>query len=945
MSGPDIRPPSLAASLLRLSLPEGMLRDAILGDFTEEYHRRARDGSIARATLWYWRHALDLAARSFIGRLMTRDRYWASGMQRSDTVASTPATSDGGQHAGGHASSGAGNGPESGQRHGFRPGPMVDTLVQDLRYGLRQIIRRPGFSALVALTLAVGIGGNVAIFSVLKGVVLRELPYPEAHRLVAVWETPEAWLNYQPWSGPDYLDVRQQSTKFEEFGVTIVRWFNLAGGVEPVRVRGGACTASLFRLLGVSPAQGRFFTDDEETEGNDKVLVLSHGFWQRHFGGASDVVGRDVVVDGEPYEVVGIMPAHFEFPTPWGGRDNRELWAPLIVRDDRSMHSYGGIARLAEGVTMEEAAAELEGIAAQLAEAYPDTNGHTGMRIEPMMRRTLGGIATALVFLLIIVGLVLLIACANVASMLLARGTHRLPELAVRASMGAGRRRLVRQLMTESLVLSLLGGIAGVLVAFWSVGALRGILPDNVPRVTGIAVDTTVLTFAAVITVATGLLFGLAPALFAARSDLSAALKEGLIGSRSGSGSKPLSFLIAAQLAIGLVLVNVAVVLLVSYSNVMHQEYSFDIEEVVVAGVSLVGPAYGEPHQRRAFWDDVLRRIRNLPDVVEASLTNKLPLNGGSNSGVLVNDDVFDPLQKSNLVEYSFIANGYHEAMGITLLGGRTFTEVDLEAAAAALAANAGVEDPTIEVPIVINRRMAEDFWPEESALGKIVRPDSAREYFRGHVVGVVENTRQWGATYRPLPEMYFPHTGEVWPPPGNRLLIVRTEGDSEALAATIRAAVLEVNDQIPVSAPYTMAEVLHQSTGRRRFSMTLVGLFAVTALVLIIAGTYGVMSFAVSQRIHEIGVRVALGADKTGVLRLFAYRAARMLLPGLLVGLGLTVAVSVITNSMVFGISALNPLYVLAAMAVMLVVTALATVVPVARAMRVDPVEALRAE
>ena len=705
------------------------------------------------------------------------------------------------------------------------------------------------------------------------------------------------------------------------------------------------CSASLLRLLGVSPEHGRLFSEEEETEGNERVLVLSHGFWQRHFGGDADVIGSSVIADGQPYEVVGIMPVSFEFPTPWGGRDDSELWAPLVLsrqEDTRGSHWLGGIARLAPGVTAAEAEVELEGIAARLAEAYPDTNGHTGMWIEPMMRRTLGGIAAVLVFLLFIVGLVLLIACANVASMLLARGTHRLPELAVRASMGAGRRRLVRQLMTESLMLSLLGGAAGVLLAYWGVGALRGMLPDSVPRAAGIAVDTSVMMFAAFVTIATGLLFGLAPALFAARSDLAGVLKESPAGGRAGGGgNKLLASLVAGQLAIGLVLVNAAVVLLVSYANVMRQDLNFRTGEVMVAGVSLVGPAYEEPHQRRAFWEDVLLRIRGFPEVVDAGITSKLPLRGGSNGGVLVNDDVFDPKTQDNLVEYSFIADGYHEAMGITLLGGRTLTAADLEAAAVV----AGEEDAVAELPIVINRTMAERFWPQDGALGKLVRPYSAVEHYRARVVGVVEDTRQWGPESPVLPEMYFPHTAELWGPSSNRWLIVHSEGDPDAAAAAIRAAVLEVDEQIPVSAPYTMEEVLRQGTGRRRFSLMLVGLFAGTALLLIVAGTYGVMSFAVSQRTHEIGVRVALGADRAGVFRLFMARAARMLLPGLLFGLAGTVVASVITRSMVFGISPLNPLYVLAAAGVMLVVTFAATIVPVTRAMRVDPVEALRAE
>jgi len=920
MSGRPILPPFFPRLFLRSSLPEGTLRDSILGDFSEEHCRRAQMESTVRARFWYWRNAIGLALRSFFGRLFSRDRYWVSGVKGSP--ASTSGHPDGGWQ-------------KQGGRGGL--GHLLDTLGHDLRFAIRQILRRPGFSALVVLTLAVGIGANVAIFSVLKGVVLRELPYAEPERLVAVWQTPpdERW--YQPLSGPDYLDTRDQARTLEDIGVLNGNWFNLADDGDPARVRGAHCTASLLELLGVPPAQGRIFTEEEEFEGNERVLVLGHGLWQRQFGGEDDVVGRRITVNGEPHEIIGIMPEEFEFPTPWGGRDDSQLWAPLVLPRDgegRGSHSLGGIARLGKGVTEDEAEAELRGIAAQLAEAYPDTNARVDMYVEPMMRRTLGGISSTLVFLLVIVGLVLLIACANVASMLLARGTSRLPELAIRSSMGAGRRRLVRQLLTESLLLSIIGGVAGILLSYWGVDALRSILPENVPRVAGIQVDATVLTFAAVITVATGMLFGLAPALFASRSDLVSVLKEGRIG-RGGSRKRNrlLAVLVAAQVALGFILVNAAVLLAVSYSNVMSQEMNFDTEEVLAAGISLSGPAYEEIHQRRSFYQELIERVRGLPGVVQAGVTNKLPLRGGTNGGVLVNDEVFDPREQYHLVEHSFVDDGYHDAMGITLLAGRTLTQADLEAAAASRE-TASAEDLDVlpgELPLVINRAMANEMWPDDAALGlgQLVRPGGAEEYYRARVV---------------LAEMYFPYTAEVWGPIRAQL-VVRVDGDTEPVVGMIRAVVSELDDQIPMAAPYTMAEILHDSTGRRRFSMMLVGLFAATALILIVAGTYGVMSYAVSQRTHEIGVRVALGADNRLVLRHFAVRALWLLGPGILLGLLGALAATSITSSMVYGISALNPLYVLAAAAVMLVVAFAAISVPVLRATRVDPVEALRAE
>jgi predicted permease len=380
--------------------------------------------------------------------------------------------------------------------------------------------------------------------------------------------------------------------------------------------------------------------------------------------------------------------------------------------------------------------------------------------------------------------------------------------------------------------------------------------------------------------------------------------------------------------------------LVVSYSNVISQELNFDTDEVVVAGISLSGPAYEEPHQRRAFYEELLGRVRGLPGVVQAGVTNKLPLNGGSNGGVLAGDEVFDPHIQKSLVEYSFVDDGYHEAMGIGLLAGRTLTQRDLDESSVA----AGLDVSPVELPLVINRTMAEQMWPGDNALGKLVRPNSATEHYRARVVGIVEDVMQWGAEREPLPEMYFPHTAEVWGPL-RALLVVRASRHPDLLVAPIREVVREIDDQIPVAEFSTMADMLHNRTGRRRFATLLIGLFAATALILIVAGTYGVMSYSVSQRTQEIGVRVALGADKALVFRHFLARAGRLLGPGLALGLLGTLATSTVTRSMVYGVSSLNPLYVAAAVAVMIVVAFAAITVPVLRATRVDPVQALRTE
>jgi putative ABC transport system permease protein len=830
---------------------------------------------------------------------------------------------------------------------------MPDRLFQDLRFAFRQIRRRPGFSALVLATMAVAIGSTVAIFSVLEGILLRPLPYPESDRLLALWNTPPGERWYQPFTAPDYFDVREQSRTLEEVGVASLGSFNLSGVDEPVRVRGASATAGFFRALGMQPARGRLFTEEEEVDGLHRVVVLSHGFWQSQFGGETDVVGKEVTVNGHPFEVIGVMGADFRFPTPWGGQDDTKLWVPAVLpRADsfRGSHSLAAVGRMAHGVRVEEVEAELDLIAARLAEAYPNTNARTLMWAEPIMERTLGSVRSTMIFLFATVALVLIVASANVASMLLARGMSRAPELAVRASLGAGKGGLVRQLLTESVVLVGVAGLMGILLAWWGLDALKAILPGSVPRVDQIQMSLPVLAFAGGVTLFTGLLVGLVPAFLASRGSMAEIIGRGR-ASRGGGRHRFLSGLVATQLALGFVLVNAAVVLVASYRNVLGQPLNFSADDVLVSSVTLAGPAYQERLQRRMFWESLVEEVRGLPGVMEVGITSKLPLRGGTNGWVLIRDQTFDPQVDRPLVEYSFVDDGYFDAMGIRLLAGRGFHRRDMEEAAAwaesrqtlGAAATGGPAGPH-ELPLVINRRMAESLWPGEDPLGELVRPNSASSSWQGRVVGVVEEVRQWGPERPALAEMYIPHTGEVWGPIwGN--LVVRTSGEGSGLAAAVRQTIHRLDSAIPAPAPMTMAKVLEDTTARRRFSMILVGLFAATALLLIIAGTYGVLSYAVSQRTHEIGVRMTLGAGAQGVARLFLARVGILLGAGLVLGLAGAWGASRMAESMVYGTSSLSPLHMAAAAGVMALVALGATLGPVLRATAVDPLEALRAD
>lgn len=812
----------------------------------------------------------------------------------------------------------------------------MDELAHDLRFALRQLSRRPGFTLLVVLTLAVGIGANVAIFSVMKGLILRSLPYPEPDRVVAIWETPVERRAYQPFASPDYFDMREQNSSLKEMGVYRFDWVNLAGEEGAARVFGVRCTASVLRALGVQPSMGRLFDDDEEIDGNHRVVILSDALWRRQHGAAPDIIGKRITVNGESSAVIGVMPPDYEFPKPWSSMsDEPEVWTPLVlVRADslRGSHSLAALGRLEDGVTAAQAEADLRTIAAGLAEAYPNTNARVQVWIDPLMRRALGGVRSFLVMLLGIVGLVLLIACANVASMLLARGTTRTSELAIRASMGAARPRLIRQLLTESMVLSAMGGVAGVLIALGTLGAIKDLIPPSIPRVDGIAIDGWVLLFSLFVTLVTGLAFGLAPALFASRTDLVGALKEGRGSQASGrTRNRLLGMLVTGQLAIAFVLANGAALLIVSYLEVLRIPRGFATEYVLVAGIPLNGPRYEETEGRVAFWNRLLERIQNLPGVEGAAATNKLPLVGGNNGWVLVDGETYDPQARRPLVEYSYVSPEYFDAMGITLLSGRKLEERD-----------ASLAEVATDRVALVNQAFVDRYWPGESALGRRVRQNGEPPEWIATVVGVVADVRQWGLDYPPLPEMYFTHSTQLW---AYTRLVVRASGDPQALVPALRQAVREIDSQIPFSGVSTMDDVVASASERRRFYTLLVTLFAVTALILVVAGTYGVMSYYVSQRTHEVGVRVALGADSGKVLRLFLRQGLRLILLGLVVGLVGSVLSAMLTSSLAFGISPFNLLFLAGGALIMASVALAAIAVPAFRAVRVDPNQALRAE
>jgi putative ABC transport system permease protein len=816
---------------------------------------------------------------------------------------------------------------------------FFDQLGLDIRFALRALRTAPGFALIAVLILALGIGANVAVFSLLKGLIIRPMPYPEPDRIVAVWQggvdSDRGGSDYQPLTGPDYFDFREQNSTFQELGVYTFRWFNTAVGPEPERIRGVSATAGVLDILGLPPLYGRYFTEEEETAGSSRVVVLGHAYWQDYFQGDPTVVGRMITMERESWQVIGILPPDFEFPSPWGVAEPVRLITPIELSrtEGRGSHWLAALGRLADGVSVAQAQADLKAIAARLRELYPHTNALVGVWIDPLMRRALGGINTILVILLIIVGLVLLAGCANIASMMLARGAARQSEMAIRSSLGAGGGRIVRQLLTESALLSVLGGIAGIALAYWSLGVLKGLFPPTVPRIEGIGMDGWVLLYAFLAMLATGLLFGLAPALFAARTNLVEVLTGGGGGRTGGRRrNRALDVLVIAQIALALMLVNAALLLFLSFRNVAREPQGFDTDEVLAISLQISGPGYDTLEARNTFWGRLLERLRTAPGVTAVGVTTKLPTLGGTNGSVLTEGETYDPEERHPLVELSFATPGYFEAMGINIVRGRNFEAGELVT-------------PTSEVlegPVIVNQAFAQRYWPDADPIGQRIRANSEEPDWYATVVGVAEDCRQWGLLYPTLPERYHPITAVERT---NNYLVLRSAGDPTALTQLVRSAVAELDPQLPLGDVRTMADIIGQRMQSRRLYTLLIGLFTLIAVVLATAGTYGVMSFRVNQRTHEIGVQMALGAARSQVMRHFLRQGLRLTLSGGIIGFFMLFFGVTIISSMIYGISPLQILTLLAGIVLLGTVVVAAMLVPALRATRVDPMEALRAE
>ncbi|HXG67739.1 MAG TPA: ABC transporter permease [Blastocatellia bacterium] len=824
----------------------------------------------------------------------------------------------------------------------------MPTLRQDIIYGARMLRKNPGFTAVAVIAIALGVGANTAIFSVVNTVLLRPLPYAEPERLVAVWErdTREALskarpISYNGVAYPNFFDWRAQSQSFERIAVYQYSDFALTGGDAPVHLVGQVVSPDLFDLLGAQPRLGRWFTMEEEKPGN-RVAVISYGLWQRQFGGDPEIVGRAVTLNAKPFTIVGVAPPGFQFPI---AADPIELWVTSAVHgekeeeddkpqtEQRGWHSLQAIARLKPGVSIEQAQAEMDAIAANLEKQYPESNTYAGVAILPLHADLVTDYRPALLILFGAVAFVLLIACANVANLLLARATSRYKEIAVRIALGASRWRIIGQLLTESLLLALIGGVFGLLLAWWGTEALLGLIPEDVPRLSEVSLDRRVLGFTLLVSVLTGVIFGLAPALQASKTDLTEAMKEsGRGASASGRRARLRSALVVTEVALALMLLVGAGLLLRTFQKVQQVDLGLDPHNVLTASVDLPGARYVKPEQSANFVRQVLERVRALPGVTAASGILPLPLSG-NNFGVSlrVEGQTYAPGEEPSTA-LRVTGLDYFKTMKIPFVNGRDFTPRD---------------DRQATRVAIINETFAKRYFPGEDPIGKRIKPgisvDEDGPPMR-EIIGVVKDVRHKQELDKESgPEMYLPHA-QV--PFGGITLVVRTQTDPRSLARPVQGVIAEIDKDIPLYDIKTFDQHLGNAFARPQFSAFLLGVFAVVALLLTAVGLYGVMAYSVAQRTHEIGIRVALGAQQGQVMSMVIRQGVTLAAVGVVLGLvgafGLT---RVLLATMLYGVSALDPLTFAFVVLLLFGVALAACAIPARRATKVDPMVALRYE
>ena len=816
---------------------------------------------------------------------------------------------------------------------------MIDIFLKELQYAARSLLKHPAFAAIAVLTLALGIGANTAIFSVVNATLLRPLPFKDPERVVMVWGYLAKMAQASdklPNSAGNFVSLKDQTKSFESFAAFRTWTWHLTSSGEPELLRGARVSADFFPAIGVSPILGRSFSADEELPNRAPVAIISHGLWQRHFGGDANVIGKTITLTGESVMVIGVMPRGFQFP---GGANmipglqfalQNDVWMPLSFTNEEKQRlgnlNLAVIGRLKPGVTPLQAETELRALQKNLPLGTVDYT----LNVLPLHQQMVGKIRKLLLVLLATVAFVLLIACANIANLLLARATSRQKELAIRAALGAGRIRLIRQLLIESLLLSLTGGALGLLLAVWGNSLLVSLIPEDVPRIHDVSVDGRILLFTLVVSIATGVVFGLIPALRTSRVDLNQSLKEGLRGTTSGLHQNRLrSLLVVSEVALALVLLVSAALLLKSFVRLLEVRPGFNPNKILTMEVelpSLPPSRYVKDEEKTAFFQQLIERLEALPGVTSAAAVVSLPLSGAFESTdlILEGKESVPDLQRPE-ADYTTVTPNFFATMQIPLLQGRQFTK----------------QDNKDSTPVVIiNDILARRCWPGEEPLGKRFRIGFEKN--PRQVIGVVGSIKQTSLEAESRPAMYMPN---LQAPNGGMTVLVRTVGDPIVVTGAVRAEVRAIDKDVPVTHIQTMGQVFGASVAQPRFSMLIVGLFALLALVLSMVGIYGVMSYSVSRRAHEIGVRMALGAGAKQVLALVLREGMVLALTGIAIGALIAFALTRLLASLLFEVSAKDPLAFVSVAALLAAVAFVACYIPARRATRVDPLVALRSE
>jgi putative ABC transport system permease protein len=824
--------------------------------------------------------------------------------------------------------------------YGVRGGGLMETLLQDIRYGARVLARHKAFTAVAVITLALGIGANTAIFSVVNELLLRPLPYRDAERIVMLWEVTPEGRHQNTTSRKNFLAWREQSKSFETLAAFSDQRANLTGVGDPEEVSTQIASSGLFNVLGVDAVVGRTFTKDDIQPGAPHVAVLGYGLWQRRFGGDRGVVGRPITLSGEPYTVIGVVPANFQWHirSRSGTGKPAEVWTLLTMPASQS--DTGGawhgrflsvVGRLKPGVSREQADAELKTIEARISEDDPQFSKGYSAEVIQVREQLVGNVRPALWLLLGAVGFVLLIACANVANLLLARAASREKEIALRTALGARRTRIVRQLLTESLMLALLGGLGGLALAWWGIQALVAISPRDLVNLQGVGLNLTVLGWTLAVVVVTGILFGLVPALEATRLDLNDTLKEGGKGS-SGQSARSRGLrgaLVVAEVALALVLLVSAGLLVKSFARLRNIDTGFRTDNVLTMVVRVPDTKYKEDSQFVNFFHQAEERIRALPGVRSVGIVNYLPLYGGlgSATGFAVEGRPAPPPGEEPSTNVRVSDAGYFQTIGIPVLRGRNFTEV---------------EDAEARHVVIVSESFARKYFPGEDPVGKRVAVEMFDKPTPTEIVGVVGDVRYDSLTDAAEPTVYFPHPELTYP---FMTLVIHADGDPTQLTPAIRREISGLDPEQPVSDVRTMTQVMAETVGRARFSTLLFGLFAGLATLLAAVGIFGVMNYSVTLRTREIGLRMALGAQPARVLVLVLRQGLVLTLVGVGLGLAVSLALTRVMSSLLFGVDATDPATFAAIVPLLTAVSLIACYIPARRATRIDPLVALRYE